>query len=248
MIRQLYHRLAMTWLRLSAQRRLPRLTWPGGDVLVIAPHPDDEVLGAGGCMLAAKAAGAAVHVLYLTDGEGAGSHADKSQIVAARTQLTHRALEHLPIDPKAVHRLHLPDGAVPHPGASEFDAVSGQIAALIDRLQPAHVLATHALDYWPYDHVACDALARVAVRRARHQSQLWLYWVWAWYNVRPWRMNWSNDIVAVDIQKFKKTKQAMVDIYLDAAAPDGRLWSGDLPPEIRAASQHDFEVFERVAP
>jgi len=39
-------------------------------LLVIAPHPDDEVLGAGGLMQRVKADGGAVRVVYLTDGEG----------------------------------------------------------------------------------------------------------------------------------------------------------------------------------
>ncbi len=39
------------------------------DYLVIAPHPDDAELGAGGAILALKAQGARVGVLDLTDGE-----------------------------------------------------------------------------------------------------------------------------------------------------------------------------------
>jgi LmbE family N-acetylglucosaminyl deacetylase len=39
-------------------------------LLVIAPHPDDEVLGAGGLMQLARDAGGAVRVVYLTDGDG----------------------------------------------------------------------------------------------------------------------------------------------------------------------------------
>lgn len=39
-------------------------------LLVVAPHPDDEVLGAGGLMQRVAAAGGAVHVVYLTDGDG----------------------------------------------------------------------------------------------------------------------------------------------------------------------------------
>ncbi len=38
-------------------------------LLVVAPHPDDETLGAAGAVLAAKEAGAAVRVLFLTHGE-----------------------------------------------------------------------------------------------------------------------------------------------------------------------------------
>ncbi len=39
-------------------------------LLVIAPHPDDEVLAAGGLMQRVHATGGAVRVVYLTDGEG----------------------------------------------------------------------------------------------------------------------------------------------------------------------------------
>ena len=39
-------------------------------LLVVAPHPDDEVLGAGGLMQRVKATGGAVRVVYLTDGDG----------------------------------------------------------------------------------------------------------------------------------------------------------------------------------
>ena len=39
-------------------------------LLVVAPHPDDETLGAGGLMQRVREAGAAVRVVYLTDGDG----------------------------------------------------------------------------------------------------------------------------------------------------------------------------------
>jgi LmbE family N-acetylglucosaminyl deacetylase len=39
-------------------------------LLVIAPHPDDEMLGAGGLMQRVLATGGLVRIVYLTDGEG----------------------------------------------------------------------------------------------------------------------------------------------------------------------------------
>src|SRR5262249_50291783 len=42
---------------------------PGLDYLIIAPHPDDAELGAGGTILLLKAQGASVGVLDLTSGE-----------------------------------------------------------------------------------------------------------------------------------------------------------------------------------
>jgi LmbE family N-acetylglucosaminyl deacetylase len=39
-------------------------------LMVVAPHPDDEMLGAGGLMQRVVATGGVVRVVYLTDGEG----------------------------------------------------------------------------------------------------------------------------------------------------------------------------------
>lgn len=47
----------------------------GKRLLVIAPHPDDEMLGAGGTLMKALAKGATVRVLYLT--QGRRDHADR---------------------------------------------------------------------------------------------------------------------------------------------------------------------------
>ena len=44
------------------------LTLKGQKILIIAPHPDDEVLGAGGLIVRAKREGAKVYVLYMTVG------------------------------------------------------------------------------------------------------------------------------------------------------------------------------------
>jgi LmbE family N-acetylglucosaminyl deacetylase len=57
----------------SQSARPPRPTLPldrAARVLVVAPHPDDETLAAGGLMQRVHAAGGTLRVVYLTDGEG----------------------------------------------------------------------------------------------------------------------------------------------------------------------------------
>ncbi len=54
--------------------------------LLIAPHQDDEAIGAGGTMLLAKAAGAKSTVLYLTDGVQGGRKFPDPAEVQARTR------------------------------------------------------------------------------------------------------------------------------------------------------------------
>lgn len=52
--------------------------------LVVAPHPDDEVLGCGGLLAGLAAAGAAVRVLFLTDGGGGEEGAVRAAYVERR--------------------------------------------------------------------------------------------------------------------------------------------------------------------
>lgn len=62
--------------RLQEERELVPYTtegvMPADRVLVVAPHPDDEVFGCGGCMRLHTKAGVPVEVVVLTDGGGAG--------------------------------------------------------------------------------------------------------------------------------------------------------------------------------
>ena len=56
-----------SWQPLLAPDHLVR-----GKALVLAPHPDDEVIGCGGAILAHNDAGAEVVVALITDGRFSG--------------------------------------------------------------------------------------------------------------------------------------------------------------------------------
>ncbi|MGY5135785.1 PIG-L deacetylase family protein, partial [Streptomyces nigrescens] len=70
------------WASWPALDRLPAVPLPAGPVVVVAAHPDDEVLGFGGTMAALAAHGTDVQVLSVTDGEG--SHPGSTRLTAAR--------------------------------------------------------------------------------------------------------------------------------------------------------------------
>ncbi|MCG0278433.1 MAG: PIG-L family deacetylase [Thermanaeromonas sp.] len=56
----------------AASRQLEALplSSPGERILIVSPHPDDEVLAAGGLIAYAKAKGDSVHVVFMTSGDG----------------------------------------------------------------------------------------------------------------------------------------------------------------------------------
>lgn len=61
-------------------------------VLVLAPHPDDEVLGCGGTMARLAAEGAHVEVAVLTRGGPPRFDADQAQVVRAEAERSHALL------------------------------------------------------------------------------------------------------------------------------------------------------------
>src|SRR5712692_4218608 len=93
-------------------------------LLLVAPHPDDEVLGAGGLMQRVHASGGMVRVIYLTDGDGYPEGVKVEDHVASptpedyrgygnrRRHEARRALEVLGIDHSWLKFLSFPDGGL----------------------------------------------------------------------------------------------------------------------------------------
>lgn len=216
--------------------------------IFIAPHPDDEILGLGGFILKMLDNGNRIHIVYLTDGEGSAVWPDKEEIRRNRIALSEKVCNLLGLEPEDVTRLHLADGAVPHTGETGFNEVVEILKQLISKLKPDAVFATHILDFWPFDHVACANMAKEAVCQSDHKPELWYYWVWAWYNLRPWKLSFSSlkKLQKVNISDQMSRKKDLMNIYLKAYTPDGRPWSGILPESFLKAFKNDYEILERI--
>lgn len=119
------------------------------DYLIIAPHPDDAELGAGGTILLLKAQGAKVGVLDLTDGEPTphGSKEIRRAETAAATAI-------LDLDWRG--NLGLPNRSL----QSDLES-RRKLAVVIRELRPRWVLAPYWEDSHP-DHVAASALVDAA--------------------------------------------------------------------------------------
>ena len=96
------------WLQLLEAAR-PWAPRPG-PLVVVAPHPDDEVLGAGGLIQSWVALGEAVTVISITDGEA--SHPDRHGLDLIRRKELRDALRVLTASHVKIERLGIPDGKV----------------------------------------------------------------------------------------------------------------------------------------
>ena len=78
-----------SWPELAGWPKL-RMPSPPATVVVVAPHPDDEVLGVGGLLRLLARAGTAIHIVAVTDGEA--SH-PKSPTLTPRALAARRVAE-----------------------------------------------------------------------------------------------------------------------------------------------------------
>ncbi len=162
-----------TWRRWADLRELPEadvLAWPS--VAVVAAHPDDEILGAGGTMALLAAAGVRLRLIAVTDGEGSHPHADPAEIGQLRQQESEAALDLLGAGDTEVVRLGLPDTGL----ADRED----ELAALL-RVHCAGFAA--CLAPWEEDGHADHEAAGRAARRVC--ASVLTYPVWMWHWARP---------------------------------------------------------------
>jgi LmbE family N-acetylglucosaminyl deacetylase len=129
-----------------------------GSVLVVAAHPDDEVLGCGGTIANFTAAGRSVHVLLLADGENSRETVDGSKAVAARNAAGKKACRILGCT--SVEFLALPDNRMD--GLMLLDVVK-EIEARIRTHAPSTLLTHHCGDV-NVDHRVVHQAVIVACR------------------------------------------------------------------------------------
>jgi LmbE family N-acetylglucosaminyl deacetylase len=153
----------------------------GRPFVVLSPHPDDETLGTGGLIAAARAAGQEVDVIVVTD--GSGSHPRSKQyprqrLVDVRYSEVHQAGLALGLEPDRIVFLGLPDTMAPKSGP-QFDAAVEETLNVIRRSEAGALFVTWERD--PHcDHEASAELARV-VRRMSPGLKLWAYPIWGWH-------------------------------------------------------------------
>ncbi len=136
-------------------------------ILIIAPHPDDEIIGLGGLILESLKQKKEVYFLFLTDGEASGADSSEVEIKNARKSLTNQICAKLGIPKINVCRFSLVDGRVPHMKDKGFVEICRNLVTLINEIQPQAIFATHPLDFWPYDHIACAAITTEAVKLSK---------------------------------------------------------------------------------
>lgn len=208
-------------------------------LVVVSPHPDDEVLGCGGLMQAALAQGCIVHVVSVSDGEAC--YPDHPTWPAARLRDARRrelasAMQALGMDATHVTALGLPDGGI---AAHETELVSHLVA----RLSPgAAVVAPWVHDAHP-DHEAAGRAAREAAARAGARFLQYPVWAWHWLDPAASAAPWPNaQRIVLDADAQARKQRAMAAFATQTGEVPGLDCDPVLPGHVLARFRRPFEV------
>lgn len=132
---------------------------------MVAPHHDDELLGCGGLLLQLAADGAAIRVLFLTDGAAGVAPGERAAYAETRRLEAERVAQRLRL--AGIEHLDLPDG--------ELDRRLVEIAAALEQalvtFRPRLLLAPSPLEA-SGDHRAAFAAVHRALAAARPGAPL----------------------------------------------------------------------------
>ncbi|WP_432845332.1 bifunctional PIG-L family deacetylase/class I SAM-dependent methyltransferase [Amycolatopsis sp. CA-161197] len=220
--------------------------WPDDGfrrVLVVAAHPDDETLGAGGLVQHLHAAGAAVTLVVATDGEAAFPAAgtdERRRLGRARREELARALAAQGLSEVEPIWLGLPDSGL-----------AGHTTELTDALREHAADRDLCLMPWPDDpHPDHRAAGRATVVAAPVTAHCWAYPIWLWHWGRPdspdvpWHLARAYSLSGAE----RAAKAAAVREFTSQLKPGPRGEDPILPPEVLAHFDRPHETFLRVPP
>jgi LmbE family N-acetylglucosaminyl deacetylase len=203
---------------------------PEGPLVVVSPHPDDEVLATGGLIHTWATAGHPVTIVSVTDGEAAFP-AWRGLGLVRREELR-GALRKLCPTHVSVVRLGLPDGNV----ARHMNRLRNALLPMVDARFT--LLAPYEHDGHP-DHdavgVVCRGLAQshgVAVAR---------YPVWTWHHANPAALKGLRGARFPLSFEARRAKARAVQCFASQLQP--RHADPIVPPHVLSHFARSYEVF-----
>jgi LmbE family N-acetylglucosaminyl deacetylase len=197
------------WCRWPGLRRRPVLdvaSW--SSAVILAAHPDDEVLGAGGIISLLAAAGARLRLIAVTDGEASHPGGDSPALARRRARERADALRVLGASAAEVVRLGLPDASL--------EGRDGGIAAAIGELAAGFDVC---LAPWERDvHADHEAVGRAA-RRVATQVFWYPVWMWHWAAPADQRVPWRRAVRVLLPPAVADRKRAAVRCFRSQLEP-----------------------------
>lgn len=208
-------------------------------LVVVAPHPDDEILAAGGLMALAARLTRQIEVVAVSDGTAShpgSTRWTQARLARQRPRETARALRALGVG-ASTQRLGFQDGAL----AASIDPIAVVLGQL---LRPTDVVVTTwRLDGHPDHEATGEACARAAHKCGARLVEAPV-WAWQWARPGDARWPWARACRLALPDDVVQRKGAAVAAFRSQLEPDPDTGRGPiLVPSIVDRAARPFELF-----
>ncbi|WP_369038860.1 PIG-L deacetylase family protein [Stenotrophomonas maltophilia] len=227
------------WLWRQPACSVQRLCGDAARIVVIAPHPDDEILGCGGLLHAAVERGVEVQVVAVTDGEAC--YPDEvwwtpARLRQARRQELRAALAELAIGADAIRHLGIADGGVSHHEHGLQDWLQQNLRST------DLVLAPWRFDGHP-DHEAAGRAALGAADAVGCTRLEYPVWGWHWLDPASVHLAWKAPRLLDISDAVDRKRRAIARFRTQLGAVDQLRAAPILPAHVLARFYRTHEVF-----
>jgi LmbE family N-acetylglucosaminyl deacetylase len=200
--------------------------------VILAAHPDDEVLGAGGTIARLAARGCRLRLIAATDGESSHpGHPDPAALAERRTRETRAALQALGATDTEVIRLGLPDAGL----TGRHDEIAARLAGMLDGFDIC-------LAPWEHDARGDHEAAGRAIRQADVPACFYPVWMWHWARPGDSRVPWAHAQRIAVPPPTRGQKQAAIACFSSQLEARGPTLPPMLPAQFLAHFTRDYEV------
>lgn len=206
--------------------------------IIIAPHPDDEILGCAGLIQRILLKGKNVYIVFLTGGEGSHNECcniNSLELIQARRGLAIAINRKLGVPIENLFFLDYPDGKINYKYQE-----TNKLKQIIKKIHPNSIFIPHTKEGWS-DHLQAGNIIRKLIKN-NNDIQLYEYCVWFWY-YNTWRLDWKSTFLLSLTKTEHAKKNEAIDVYISTKAPCGKPWSGVLPKLFVYANRWKKELF-----
>ena len=207
-------------------------------LVVVAPHPDDEILMCGGLLALRAERGLPSLVVAVTNGEASHGTDDEracANLAMVRARESYCGLMALGLPETSVVRLSFPDGKA----ANMIFAITMKLYAL---LRPNDVIVTTwSLDGHPDHEAVCEAARQAALKVGCDLLEAPV-WMWHWASPDELCIPWSR-LISIDLPErtLLAKKQALMHHRSQLEIRDGGVDAVLVPSLVeRVARQKEF--------
>lgn len=210
------------------------------NVLIISPHPDDEVFGCGNLIKTLCQKRRAVTLVILSKGEAISKYSSLTpeEVIYERRKLTIQANAILGLHVDNIKWLDFPDGGIANTTHDEIQ----KLVDIINEVSPDTIFYPHPFEGSP-DH---ESASKIIMHITDKLSAVkYYYCVWLWHHMpflKSLELNYRQSYLLPVIGTEKKSA---TDIYAEAMDTRGNYYSGKLPKMLLKAISWNNELFFR---